>query len=201
MSATTASRSPRAFVARRGASRSRRSRSSNASLDVEHDEHRLPRRGAHRRGGRERRRPRRAGRPRRTRARRRRPRTRDRAHHRRPDAPVTSLPRMLRGATFTVTNFGTEGGRFATPIVLPPQVGDPRLRRGARPAGGRRRRRRRRTHAARLPVGRPPRDRRARRDRLLRARPRAAARPGDDRPRAESSRPPESRRTGGRVGR
>ena len=32
-------------------------------------------------------------------------------------------PEMLRGATFTVTNFGTEGGRFATPIVLPPQVG------------------------------------------------------------------------------
>jgi pyruvate dehydrogenase E2 component (dihydrolipoamide acetyltransferase) len=31
-------------------------------------------------------------------------------------------PDMLRGATFTVTNFGTEGGRFATPIVRPPQV-------------------------------------------------------------------------------
>jgi pyruvate dehydrogenase E2 component (dihydrolipoamide acetyltransferase) len=31
-------------------------------------------------------------------------------------------PEMLRGATFTVTNFGTEGGRFATPIVIPPQV-------------------------------------------------------------------------------
>jgi pyruvate dehydrogenase E2 component (dihydrolipoamide acetyltransferase) len=29
---------------------------------------------------------------------------------------------MLRGATFTITNFGTEGGRFATPIVRPPQV-------------------------------------------------------------------------------
>jgi pyruvate dehydrogenase E2 component (dihydrolipoamide acetyltransferase) len=28
----------------------------------------------------------------------------------------------LRGATFSVTNFGTEGGRFATPIVRPPQV-------------------------------------------------------------------------------
>jgi pyruvate/2-oxoglutarate dehydrogenase complex dihydrolipoamide acyltransferase (E2) component len=28
----------------------------------------------------------------------------------------------IRGATFTVTNFGTEGGRFATPIVRPPQV-------------------------------------------------------------------------------
>jgi pyruvate dehydrogenase E2 component (dihydrolipoamide acetyltransferase) len=31
-------------------------------------------------------------------------------------------PEVLRGATFTVTNFGSEGGRFATPIVRPPQV-------------------------------------------------------------------------------
>ena len=31
-------------------------------------------------------------------------------------------PELLRGATFTVTNFGTEGGRFATPIIRPPQV-------------------------------------------------------------------------------
>jgi pyruvate dehydrogenase E2 component (dihydrolipoamide acetyltransferase) len=31
-------------------------------------------------------------------------------------------PENIRGATFTVTNFGTEGGRFATPIVRPPQV-------------------------------------------------------------------------------
>src|SRR4030081_1349335 len=31
-------------------------------------------------------------------------------------------PEMIRGATFTVTNFGPEGGRFATPIVRPPQV-------------------------------------------------------------------------------
>jgi pyruvate dehydrogenase E2 component (dihydrolipoamide acetyltransferase) len=31
-------------------------------------------------------------------------------------------PDLVRGATFTVTNFGTEGGRFATPIVRPPQV-------------------------------------------------------------------------------
>jgi pyruvate/2-oxoglutarate dehydrogenase complex dihydrolipoamide acyltransferase (E2) component len=29
----------------------------------------------------------------------------------------------LRGATFTLSNYGTEGGRFATPIVRPPQVG------------------------------------------------------------------------------
>jgi pyruvate dehydrogenase E2 component (dihydrolipoamide acetyltransferase) len=31
-------------------------------------------------------------------------------------------PEEIRGATFTVTNYGTEGGRFATPIVRPPQV-------------------------------------------------------------------------------
>jgi pyruvate dehydrogenase E2 component (dihydrolipoamide acetyltransferase) len=31
-------------------------------------------------------------------------------------------PEALRGATFTVTNYGTEGGRYATPIVRPPQV-------------------------------------------------------------------------------
>jgi pyruvate dehydrogenase E2 component (dihydrolipoamide acetyltransferase) len=31
-------------------------------------------------------------------------------------------PEELRGATFSVTNFGTEGGRFATPIIRPPQV-------------------------------------------------------------------------------
>ncbi len=31
-------------------------------------------------------------------------------------------PETIRGATFTVTNFGTEGGRFATPIVVPPQA-------------------------------------------------------------------------------
>lgn len=32
-------------------------------------------------------------------------------------------PQLIEGATFTITNFGTEGGRFATPIVRPPQVG------------------------------------------------------------------------------
>jgi pyruvate dehydrogenase E2 component (dihydrolipoamide acetyltransferase) len=32
-------------------------------------------------------------------------------------------PEELSGATFTFTNYGTEGGRFATPIVRPPQVG------------------------------------------------------------------------------
>lgn len=32
-------------------------------------------------------------------------------------------PRDLAGATFTISNYGTEGGRFATPIVTPPQVG------------------------------------------------------------------------------
>jgi pyruvate/2-oxoglutarate dehydrogenase complex dihydrolipoamide acyltransferase (E2) component len=31
-------------------------------------------------------------------------------------------PETIRGATFTVTNFGTEGGRFAAPIVRPPQA-------------------------------------------------------------------------------
>jgi pyruvate/2-oxoglutarate dehydrogenase complex dihydrolipoamide acyltransferase (E2) component len=32
-------------------------------------------------------------------------------------------PDLIEGATFTITNFGTDGGRFATPIVRPPQVG------------------------------------------------------------------------------
>jgi pyruvate/2-oxoglutarate dehydrogenase complex dihydrolipoamide acyltransferase (E2) component len=32
------------------------------------------------------------------------------------------LPEVIHGATFTITNFGTVGGRFATPIVRPPQV-------------------------------------------------------------------------------
>ena len=40
----------------------------------------------------------------------------------RPHAPGAFHPRRFRGATFTVTNYGTEGGRFATPIVRPPQV-------------------------------------------------------------------------------
>jgi pyruvate/2-oxoglutarate dehydrogenase complex dihydrolipoamide acyltransferase (E2) component len=31
-------------------------------------------------------------------------------------------PELLRGATFSITNFGTVGGRFATPIVRPPEV-------------------------------------------------------------------------------
>ena len=31
-------------------------------------------------------------------------------------------PEEIRGATFTITNYGTEGGRFAAPIVRPPQV-------------------------------------------------------------------------------
>ena len=29
----------------------------------------------------------------------------------------------LRGGTFTVTNYGSLGGRFATPIIRPPEVG------------------------------------------------------------------------------
>ena len=32
-------------------------------------------------------------------------------------------PAELNGATFTITNYGTQGARFATPIVRPPQVG------------------------------------------------------------------------------
>jgi pyruvate dehydrogenase E2 component (dihydrolipoamide acetyltransferase) len=31
-------------------------------------------------------------------------------------------PEQLQGATFTVSNFGTHGGRFGTPIIRPPQV-------------------------------------------------------------------------------
>jgi pyruvate/2-oxoglutarate dehydrogenase complex dihydrolipoamide acyltransferase (E2) component len=39
------------------------------------------------------------------------------------DARAGGLPPdVIRGATFSVTNFGTEGGRFATPIIRPPQV-------------------------------------------------------------------------------
>jgi pyruvate dehydrogenase E2 component (dihydrolipoamide acetyltransferase) len=32
-------------------------------------------------------------------------------------------PEELRGGTFTVTNFGSLGGRFANPIIRPPEVG------------------------------------------------------------------------------
>ena len=79
-------------------------------------------------------------------------------------------PDEIRGATFTVTNYGTEGGRFATPIVRPPQVGI--LGCGAirvRPVVERRHRRRRAGAPARA-VRRPPRRRRARRDRVPRRR-------------------------------
>ncbi len=34
----------------------------------------------------------------------------------------TITPAELADATFTVTNFGTQGGRFGTPIIRPPQV-------------------------------------------------------------------------------
>ena len=37
------------------------------------------------------------------------------------DRKVT--PEELRGGTFTVTNFGSLGGRFASPIIRPPEVG------------------------------------------------------------------------------
>ena len=32
----------------------------------------------------------------------------------------------LQGGTFTITNGGTFGSLFSTPIVNPPQIGDPR---------------------------------------------------------------------------
>ena len=32
------------------------------------------------------------------------------------------LPEELRGASFTLSNFGTVGGRYATPVVVPPTV-------------------------------------------------------------------------------
>ena len=32
------------------------------------------------------------------------------------------LPEAMRGATFTLTNFGTLAGKYATPIVMPPSV-------------------------------------------------------------------------------
>lgn len=37
-------------------------------------------------------------------------------------AARTVTPDMLRGATFTLSNFGTLGGRFAALVVMPPQV-------------------------------------------------------------------------------
>ena len=94
----------------------------NASLDADARQDRVPRRAAHRRCGRERRRPRRSGRARRARPRAGRARARDRARHRGRARRAPRAREAIRGATFTVTNFGTEGGRFATPIVRPPQV-------------------------------------------------------------------------------
>jgi pyruvate dehydrogenase E2 component (dihydrolipoamide acetyltransferase) len=34
----------------------------------------------------------------------------------------TLSPEMLRGASLTLSNFGAIGGRYASPIVVPPQV-------------------------------------------------------------------------------
>jgi 2-oxoisovalerate dehydrogenase E2 component (dihydrolipoyl transacylase) len=34
----------------------------------------------------------------------------------------TIAPEAMRGATFTLTNFGTLAGKYATPIVVPPAV-------------------------------------------------------------------------------
>ena len=53
-------------------------------------------------------------------------------------------PDELAGGTFTLTNTGSRGALFDTPIINQPQVGDPRHRRGRQAPGRRHRRRRRR---------------------------------------------------------
>ena len=77
-------------------------------------------------------------------------------------------PDDLAGGTFTITNTGSRGALFDTPIINQPQVGHPRHRRDRQAARGRHRRRRRRDH--RDPVDdvpravlRPPHRRRCRR--------------------------------------
>ena len=48
----------------------------------------------------------------------------------------TLSPEMLRGASITLSNFGAIGGRYATPLVVPPQVailGAGRIARGTLP--------------------------------------------------------------------
>ena len=47
-------------------------------------------------------------------------------------------PDELGGGTFTLTNTGSRGALFDTPIINQPQVGDPRHGRGREAAGGRR---------------------------------------------------------------
>ena len=50
-------------------------------------------------------------------------------------------PDELGGGTFTLTNTGSRGALFDTPIINQPQVGDPRHRRGRQARHGRHRRR------------------------------------------------------------
>lgn len=48
---------------------------------------------------------------------------RDGLNHLRRDVEQRKIPaKELQGATLTLSNFGTLGGRFATPVVVPPQV-------------------------------------------------------------------------------
>ena len=112
----------RVLRARRGRRARRRSRSSTRRSTPTRDELVLPRRVPHRCRGRERRRTRRARRARRARARRWSSSAAEIARVTEAGRAGHLTPETLRGATFTVTNFGTEGGRFATPIVRPPQV-------------------------------------------------------------------------------
>ena len=48
-------------------------------------------------------------------------------------------PDELGGGTFTLTNTGSRGALFDTPIINQPQVGDPRHRSGGQASGGDRR--------------------------------------------------------------
>ena len=48
-------------------------------------------------------------------------------------------PDELSGGTFTITNTGSVGALFDTPIINQPQVGDPRHRRDRQAADGDRR--------------------------------------------------------------
>ncbi len=44
-------------------------------------------------------------------------------------------PDELSGGTFTITNYGSAGTLFDTPIINQPQVGDPRHRRAGEASG------------------------------------------------------------------
>ena len=103
-------------------------------------------------------------------------------------------PDELSGGTFTLTNTGSRGALFDTPIINQPQVGHPRHRRGGE-AGGRRRRPRpgRDDRAAvdGLPgaVLRPPAGRRRRRRPLPHHRSRSGWRRATSRPTSVSASP------------